>query len=160
MKTLKLSLVLALVLLPMSAFAAVPWTGVPSTGAIDEASTSLYAVDNGQLSFNSGTGTIYSRLNVTDTTATGYPNWTTMEIRGYDPSASSTIVAKLIRHTSGGTQTTIATCATSDSAMVQTATCTLANAVDFNSGYIYDVVIELGRTSTSVSPFIYGVRLS
>lgn len=159
MKTLKLSLVLALALLPMSAFAAVPWTGTPSASVVDESSTSLYALDAGALKFNSGTGTIVARMNVTDTTATGYPNWTTMELRGYDPGPNSSIVVKLFRYTAGGSVTNIATCASTDSATVQTATCSLLNAVDFNSGYTYDVVIELGRTSTSVAPFIYGIRL-
>ncbi|HEX6101354.1 MAG TPA: hypothetical protein VF432_33875 [Thermoanaerobaculia bacterium] len=161
MKNLKVSLMLfVLVLSPMSLFAAVPWTGAPGTSTVDDASTSLYANDNGGLTFNStGTGTIVSRLNVTDTTATGYPNWTTMEIRGYDPGVNSSLVVKLVRISSGGTMSTIATCATSDSAMVQTQTCSILNNVDFNSGYIYNVVIELGRTSTSVSPFIHGVRL-
>jgi hypothetical protein len=160
-KNLKVSLMLfALVLAPMSAFAAVPWTGAPGTSTVDESSTSLYANDNGALTFNStGTGTIVARLNVTDTTATGFPGWTTMEIRGYDPGVNSSLVVKLIRISSGGTVSTIATCATADSAMVQTQTCSVLNNVDFNSGYIYNVSIELGRTSTAVSPFIYGVRL-
>ena len=160
-KTLKLSLVLALLLLPMSAFAAVPWTGSPGSSTVDEAAAGIYKLDQGQLAYNAAgsTTTIVARLNVTDTTATGYPNWTTMALWGYDPSPNSTIVAKLFRYTSGGSITNIATCATTDSATLQVATCGLLNNVDFNSGYIYEVVIELGRSSTAVSPFVYGVRL-
>jgi hypothetical protein len=159
-KTFKLSLVLALVLLPMSAFAAVPWTGNPGTATVDETAAGAYAQDNSSLDYNASgsTTTIVGRLNVTDTTATGYPSWTTMEIRAYDPSPNSEVRAKLIRTSAGGTVSTVATCATSDSAMVQTVTCGIPQ-VDFNSGYIYAVSIELSRTSTAVSPFIYGVRI-
>jgi len=109
-KTLKLSLVLALLLLPMSAFAAVPWTGSPGSSTVDEAAAGIYKLDQGQLAYNAAgsTTTIVARLNVTDTTATGYPNWTTMALWGYDPSPNSTIVAKLFRYTSGGSITNIA----------------------------------------------------
>lgn len=160
MKTCKLSLVIALVLLPISAFAAVPWTGNPGAASIDEGSTSLAAVDNSSLNFNSsgGTGTIVARLNLTDTTATGSPGWTNMQIWGYDPSPNSEIRVKLIRVSSGGTVTTMNTCSTSDSAMVQQVTCAIGS-VDFTSAYTYAISIELSRTSNTVSPFIYGVRL-
>lgn len=160
MKNLKVSLVLfALVLSPLSAFAAVPWSGSPGASVIDEGSTSLYEADTATLGFKAGasTGTIVGRINLTDTTATGYPGWTTIEIRGYDPGASSDVRAKLMR-ISGGTISNVATCATADDAMVQNVTCSIPQ-VDFNSGYIYVVQLEVIRTSTSVSPFISGVKI-
>lgn len=161
MKTFKLSLVLALVLLPMSAFAAVPWTGAPSTGEVDEASLGIFEYGTSSLGYLTGstsTTTIVSRLNVTDTTASGLPGWTTMEIRAYDPSPNSEVRVKLVRLTAGGIST-IATCTSSDNALITTSTCSLLNSVDFNSGYIYLVQMEISRTSSSVSPFITGVRL-
>ena len=157
MKTLKLSLVLALVLLPMSAFA--DWTGAPSTGMIDESSAGIYSLDVASLGYNSSgsTTTIVSRLNVTDITGTGFPSWTTMEIRGYDPGASSQVRAKLFR-VSAGTISNLATCQLTDNSMVSTSTCSIPS-LDFTAGYMYVVQIEVSRTSTSVSPFINGVRI-
>ena len=159
MKTFKLSLVLALVLVPLTAFAEIPWSGSPGASAVDESAAALYEADTSTLGFKSGasTGTIVGRLNLTDTSATGYPAWTTMEIRGYDPGATSDVRAKLMR-ISGGTISNVATCSLSDNAMVQTVTCSIPQ-VDFNSGYIYVVQVEVGRTSTSVSPFISGVKI-
>lgn len=145
----------------MSAFAAVPWTGAPSTGEVDEASLGIYEHGTGSLGYltgSSSTTTIVSRLNVTDTTASGLPGWTTMEIRAYDPSPNSEVRVKLFRLTAG-TLTNIATCSTTDNAMITTSTCSLLNAVDFNSGYIYVVQMEVSRTSSAVSPFISGVRI-
>ncbi len=161
MKTFKFAAVLTLLLLtPVAAFAAVPWTGAPSTAAVDEDSTSIFAYGTSSLGYNASgsTSTITARLNVTDTTATGLPGWTTMEIRSYDPDPSTEVRAQLVRLTAGGTST-IATCTSSDSAVITTSTCSLLNSVDFNSGYIYAVVIRITRTNTTYSPFITGVRL-
>ena len=158
MKTLKLSLVVALALFSMSAFAAVPWSGAPGASVVDEGSATLYEADTATLGFKSGaTGTIVGRINLTDTTATGYPGWTTIEIRGYDPDPSTDVRAKLMR-ISGGTISNVATCATSDSASVQNVTCAIPQ-VDFNSGYIYVVQLEVIRSNTSYTPFISGVKI-
>ena len=160
MTAIRLFLILAVVLLPVTASAAVPWTGSPGSSVVDESSAGIYKLDNGQLSYNSSgsTSIIVARLNVTDTTATGYPGWTTMAIHAYDPGPSSQVRVTLIR-VAAGTLTNIATCASSDNAMIQTSTCPILNSVDFNSGYIYEVVIEISRTSNTVSPFIGGIRL-
>jgi hypothetical protein len=156
-KTFKLSLVLSLVLLPLSAFAAVPWAGSPGASAIDEGSVSLYEADTSTLGFIAGaTGTIVGRLNLTDTTATGYPSWATMQLRGYDPGASSFVRAKLMR-ISGGIISNVATCSIPDNATVQTVTCSIPQ-VDFNT-YSYVVQVEVNRTSTSVAPFAAAVKI-
>jgi hypothetical protein len=158
-KTLRLSLVLAFVLLPITAFAQVPWTGSAGSFTVDEDSSLFYRYDTGQLSYDTGaTAPLIARMNVTDTTGTGYPGWTTMEIQGYDPSNKSLITVKLFRLTAG-TATNIATCTSVDSPVVQTTTCPLLNAVDFNSGYIYEVQVEVTRTTNNVSPFMSAVRL-
>jgi len=157
-KTFKLSLALALVLLPLSAFAAVPWSASPGAGALDEDSVALADANTAPLQFKgTATGTIISRIPLNDTTATGYPSWATMEIRGYDPDPSTTVRVKLMR-ISGGTVSTVATCSLADNASVQTLTCSIPQ-VDFNSGYVYVVQTEVIRSSTSYAPFITSVKI-
>src|SRR6185503_15122070 len=98
-------------------------------------------------------------LNVTDTTATGNPPWTILELRYFDNSPSSFVRAQLVRHTAGGVST-IATCTSNDASLITTLQCPLMGAtVDFNAGFIYSVVVTVSRSTTTVSPIFLGVRL-
>lgn len=149
-----------LLLVPVTASAVSPWTGTPSTAAVDEASLGIFQVDTSSLGYNASgsVAAIVARLNVTDTTATGFPGWTTLEIRTYDPGPNSQVRAQLARVTAGGLSF-IASCTSSDNALISTWQCPLLGSVDFNAGFLYVVVISITRTTNAVSPFITGVRI-
>ena len=157
-----LTLMFALLIAPLAAQAQ-PWAAAPGTGAIDEAALGIYQVDNGKLFYNS-TGSInniLARYNVTDTSATGAPSWTTFELRYFDNSPSGSVNAQLVRLSpGGGTISTIAACNSTDSGTLTVLACPLAGAtVNFNAGYIYQVVVTLSRSSTSADPWFLGARL-
>jgi hypothetical protein len=160
-KNFKISLMLfALVLSPMSAFAATPWTGTPAAAVVDKSSPSGAWSDNTKLTFDAtgSTGTILARMNVVSTTNSTSPGWTTMEIRGFDSSAAQDVQVKLFRASSGSVSA-IAQCDTSDSGSVQTVTCGLSSSVDFSTNN-YWIEIRVGRSSTSgTAPFLQSVRI-
>ena len=91
-KTLKLSLVFAFVLVPMTAFAAVPWTGSPGSSIVDEAA----AASTSSTRASSATTPPVPRRPSFAPQCHGYhrhrlSRWTTMEIRAYDPSPNSEV---------------------------------------------------------------------
>lgn len=153
-----LTLLAALLVAPLAAQAQ-PWTGAAHTAVIDEQSLPIYQVSPGSLQYGSlSTSTIVAYYNVTDTTGTGAPSWTTIELRYYDPSPSSAVEVRLQRH-SAGSITSNGACFSVDASLITTITCSIPTPVNFNAGFIYSVVVSVSRSSTGVSPKFLGVRL-
>lgn len=81
-----------------------------------------------------------------------------MEIKGLDSNSDQTVQVKLFRASSGSVSN-IAQCDTSDSASLQTVTCSLSSSVDFSSNN-YWIEIRVGRTTTTGNaPFLQSVRI-
>lgn len=154
-----LTLLAALLVAPLTAQAQ-PWTAAAHTADIDEQSLGIFQVSPGILQYNSSgsTSSIVAYFNVTDTTATGAPSWTTIELRYYDPSPSSSVEVRLQRHTAGSI-TSNGVCFSVDSSLITTMTCSIPTPVNFNAGYLYSVLVSVSRSSTGVNPMFLGVRL-
>ena len=141
--------------------AATPWTAGGPAAVIDESSVPLYAVTPPYLGFSStaGNGVINAYFNVTDTTATSAPGWTTLEINYFDNHPQSQVTATLYRvDKCGGTATSICTAVSTDAAANNCARCYVNAALDFDLYYYY-VGVTIYRSSTSLAPKLYGVRL-
>lgn len=109
---------LVFVLAAPALLAAPPWTGAAGAGVPDEASAGLYELDTGSAKHNASgsTATLVFRYVLTDTSATGAPNWTTLAVDAYDPGTSSQVRAQLYRLTPGGTNFMITSCTSNDAA--------------------------------------------
>jgi len=141
------------------------WIGTPGAAGIDETAAGLYDLSVGSLAYSSATSSLSSitaYINVTDTTATGNPSWSTLELAYTDRSPSGSVTATLVRLSTGGGSVSIVTCVSVDSATSTKVQCTFpAGTVNFNSIYAYAVVITLSRTSTADAPYprFHSVRL-
>jgi hypothetical protein len=155
--------VLALFLtLPLAAQSGV-WTAVGSTGAIDEASLGIYAVNTNNLTFlGAATGTVIARYNVTNTLGGGFtdaPPWTTLEMTYFDIAAASSVSATLFQ-VNRCTNTFTAVCGVV-SVDATSPTCVSCN---FPAGTInfaasnYVVEVRLTRTSTAL-PQLFSLRI-
>lgn len=149
-------------LLAAPAFALTPpWTAVGTTAVIDESSVPLYALTPPYLGFSSsaGIGVITAYFNVTDTTATASPSWDLLEISYFDNNPQSQVSATLFRlDKCNGSVTAICTATSVDSATTTCARCNIGSPFDFLL-YDYYVTVNIYRSSTALSPKLYGVRL-
>jgi len=140
-----------------------PWTAAPGAAVVDEQSAGIFQLDPGVLQYNASgsTSQILAYYNVTDTTATGSPSWTTLELAAFDNSPNSFVRAQLYRITpSSGLTSAIATCTSVDSSSITVQPCSLLGAtVNFNAGYIYALRITVSRTTTTLTPLFLGARL-
>jgi hypothetical protein len=159
MYPLLLALTVSFLMAPIAAQAQ-PWTGAAGTGVVDESALGIYQADVATIGYNASgsTSTIVIYYNVTDTTGTGNPPWTTLELRYYDVFPDSSVRAQLIRM-SGGVKSTVLTCGGGDSnggAVV----CPLnGQIINFNSGNLYAIVVTISRSSASSTPIFMGARL-
>lgn len=152
------SVVLLFVLFVSLPVFAQPFIGAGGSGVPDETTVGLYEVDTNSLKHNAtSTGTIAFRYTLNDTTATGAPSWSNIELRAYDPGPNSFVRVQIYRHTLGGTHTN-GVCTSNDNAMYAITTCSLP-AINFNSGDLYTAVVTVNRTSTAVTPIFNGFRL-
>jgi hypothetical protein len=158
MDRLLLTLIFFLLMAPIAAQAQ-PWTGAGGAGAIDESALGIYMADVATVGYNASgsTSPIVIYYNVTDTTGTGIPPWTTLELRYYDVYTDSYVRAQLIRMWDGS-KSTIVTCTSFDST-TGVVTCPLGATIDFSAGNLYAIAITISRSSTSSTPFFRGVRL-
>lgn len=154
-----LALTFSLLMAPIAAQAQ-PWTGAGGAGVVDESALGIYQADEATIRYNTSGSTLPIQVyyNVTDTTGTGNPPWTTLELRYYDIYPDSYVGAQLIR-LANGTKSTLINCTSFDST-TGTVLCPLGSrTIDFNSGNIYAIVITISRSSTSSTPIFRGVRL-
>ena len=157
-----LSAVAVLVLLAVPALAASPpWTAAGTTAVIDESSVPLYALTAPYIGFSAApnVGVITAYFNVTDTSATAFPTWDTLEISAFDNNLQSQVSATLFRlDKCNGSVTAICTATSVDSATTTCARCNIGSPFDFLL-YDYYVTVNIYRSSTALSPKLYGVRL-
>jgi hypothetical protein len=144
---------------PLTA-ATIPWTAAGTTAIIDETSVPLYAMNPPYISFNgSGVGLITAYFNVTDTSATGFPGWSTLQISYFDNAAPSQVTAKLWQvDKCDGTQVQLCFVAGFDSATNTCNACSFTQFIDFNR-YEYYVLVTLYRATTALDPKLFAVRL-
>lgn len=153
--------VVASVLIAPTAVGAQPWIGAAGTGGMDEQALGIYKADTGLLSYNTtSTASIVTRYTVTDTSGTGTPPWTNLELQYFDNSPNSTVSAYLYWYTASGGLTTVTSCISTDAPYLTALSCSLGgHAVNFNTGRIYTLVVTISRTSSSATPYFGGVRL-
>jgi hypothetical protein len=137
-----------------------PWTAAGTTAVIDEASVPLYTLTPPYIGFSAtaGAGLIHAYFNVTDTSATGLPGWTMLELSAFDNHPQSHVQAVLYRvDKCNGAITAICGITSSDNAQTTCARCNVPP-LDFTL-YNYYVHATLYRSSTTLWPKLYGVRL-
>lgn len=151
-----------LVLLAVPALgASPPWTAAGTTAVIDESSVSLYALTPPFLGFSAApsTGVISAYFNVTDTSATSFPTWNTLEISAFDNHPQSQVSATLFRlDKCNGTVTAVCTAISSDNTAVTCSRCTINTPLDFTL-YDYYIAVSIYRSNSSLTPRLYGLRL-
>lgn len=141
-----------------------PWTGVGSTGVIDESSTNFYAFGAADIGFRAGSpGTlITARYNVTNTfdnnTDPNFPGWTTLEM-GSNAPINTMIEARLFRIKTCDTVPQLLCIARNRSNDFPCARCTIPQPIDFTSS-LYYVEVVLDRTNAPAAfPRMYTLRL-
>ena len=164
LRKIKLLLAIAAValLVPLEVQAGQPWTGAAGVATFDEQSIGIYDTYGTTLKYNGSgsTSAINAYYNVTDTTGTGTPSWTTLELNYYDNSPSSFVRAWLIQlNPTTGLESTLTTCTSTDSSLLAKRLCSISSSINFNAGYIYIVHVTISRSSAAVDPWFYGVRL-
>jgi hypothetical protein len=144
----------------MAATGSIPWTAAGTTAIIDETSVPLYALNPPYLSFNTtSVGLITAYFNVTDTSATGFPGWNTLQISYFDNAAPSQVTAKLYQvDKCDGTPVQLCFVAGFDSATNTCNACTFTQFIDFNR-YEYYVLVTLYRATTALDPKLFAVRI-
>jgi hypothetical protein len=142
-----------------------PWTAIGSTGAVDEAALSIYAVNGAELGFKTpSAGTVITaRYNVTNTfdnnANANLPGWTMLEMGSNAP--LNCINSATLYRVKICSRDPVAICtARNRSSDHPCATCQFANnAVDFG-GYLYYVEVTLDRTGApQAAPTVYTLRL-
>lgn len=157
-----LAFIVTVLIAPFAAQAAQPWTGAAGVATIDEQSIGIYDTYGTTLKYNNSgsTSNLIAYYNVTDTTGTGAPTWTTLELSYVDNSPSSSVKAWLVQsNPSTGVETILTTCSSVDSPYLTKKLCPLSSSVNFNAGYIYIVQVTISRSSNAVDPWLWGVRL-
>lgn len=145
--------------MPLTA-ATIPWTAAGTTAVIDESSVPLYALNPPYLSFNgSGVGIITAYFNVTDTSATSFPGWNTLQLSYFDNAAPSQVTARLYQvDKCDGTQIQLCFVAGFDSATNTCNSCSFTQFIDFNR-YEYYVLVTLYRATTALDPKLFALRI-
>lgn len=153
--------VLFAVLLAVPSMAAtIPWTAAGTTAVIDESSVPLYALTPPYLNFNAnGVGVITAYFNVTDTSATGLPGWSTLQLSYFDNAVPSQVTAALYRvDKCDGSILQLCYVASLDSATNTCNACTFTQGIDFNR-YEYYIHATLYRAVNTLYPKLFAVRL-
>jgi hypothetical protein len=140
-----------------------PWTGAGPTAVIDEQSVGIYADQPQYLGYLPGlgsTGDIIGYFNVTDTTATVNPAWSTLQLGYFDSSPSSQVKASLVQLNScNGSLKVLCTVTSVDSTAITCGTCTFpAGSVNFAANTYY-VQVVISRSDPAQAPKLFGVRV-
>jgi len=87
------------------------------------------------------------------------PAWSTLEMGYFDNSPSSQVTATLVRlDPCTGSLNTLCTVTSVDSGAITCRRCTFTGPLDFTR-YVYYVSVDLNRSSTAVSPKLFGLRI-
>lgn len=141
-----------------------PWTAAGPTGMPDEAFVQNYRAQTGALSyigFSSSPQDNFIRLyfNVTDTSASGYPAWSSLELSYFDDSPNSEVKATLYRlDRCNGTRKTECTVTSRDAAGPTCGRCTFTNQIDFYD-YTYYVEVDISRSMATLDPKLFALRI-
>ncbi|HYU34111.1 MAG TPA: hypothetical protein VEW48_18300 [Thermoanaerobaculia bacterium] len=137
-----------------------PWTAAGTTAVIDESSVPLYALTPPYLGYNAtSVGLITAYFNVTDTTATAFPAWNTLELSYFDNALPSQVAATLFRlDKCNGTAVALCTVTSVDASTTTCNRCRFTQLIDFTL-YDYYIAATLYRNNNTVSPKLYGLRL-
>lgn len=151
-------LALSLAVLPLTAVHAATWTAVASSGTVDEASLGSFAVTGPNLSHNAASLTdIVARYNITDTSGTGLPGWTTLEMTASNATGGMVRADLYQVDACGGDDLQL--CIIFAQGGPSCRTCTFgAGTFDFNN-YLYYVEVRVSRTSTANTPYAAAFRL-
>jgi hypothetical protein len=154
MKKLQLLAIATVALLaaPVASFAN-HWTSVCSAGAIDESGFGRFVFSNSSLTFATGaTGPVSARYNVTNTSTSNIPPYTTLELGSLDTSTFGSVHATLYEVTPcTGAITAICTVTSTTQATADCNTCTFPNTTFNFSTNLYYVLVTLLRTSSNAT---------
>ena len=141
-----------------------PWTALGSTGAVDEASLSVYAFGTSEVGFKpGGTGrVVVARYNVTNTfdnnANPNKPGWRTLEM-GSNAPLNTIIEAKLFQVKSCTPEPVLLCTARNRSNDHPCAKCDISGTVDFTDNLYYvEVTLNRPRTSTEL-PRMFTLRI-
>jgi hypothetical protein len=142
-----------------------PWTAIGSTGAVDEASLGIYAVNGTELGFKSPSSgsVIVARYNVTNTfdnnANPNMPNWTILEMGSNAP--LNCINSATLYRVKICSRDPVAICtARNRSSDHPCATCQFASTTFDFSSYLYYVEVSLDRSAApTASPTVYTLRI-
>jgi hypothetical protein len=140
--------------------ATIPWTAAGTTAIIDETSVPLYALTPPYLNFNAnGVGQITAYFNVTDTSGTSFPGWSTLQLSYFDNAVPSQVTATLYQvDKCDGTQVQLCFIAGFDSPVNTCNACSFTQFIDFNR-YEYYIQATLYRAVNTLYPKLFAVRL-
>ena len=153
----------ALLAAPVASFAQATWTSVGSAGAtIDEADLLIYAVDEGDLSFNPTKGGILNaRYNVVNTSNLNQqtPPWTTLEIGYTDASAAGSVEAFLWEvDPCTGNRVLLCSVTSLDNGTACN-TCTFPNNSFNFATNLYFVGVQMIRNNANANPILHTLRI-
>ena len=141
-----------------------PWTALGSTGAVDEASLSIYAFNGSEIGFRPGVAAslVTARYNVTNTfDNSGNPNkpgWHTLELGSTAP-INTIVEAKLFEVRSCTADPVLLCTARNRSMDNPCARCTISATIDFTD-HLYYVEVTLNRPSpNSATPRMHTLRI-
>ena len=133
-----------------------PWTALGSTGAVDEASINIYAVNGSEIGFRAGVASplVTARYNVTNTfdnnAAPNKPGWRTLEMGSTAP--INTIVEAKLFQVKACTPDPVLLCTARNRSMDNPcARCTISGTIDFTDN-LYYVEVTLNRPSANAAP--------
>lgn len=157
------TLAAALLMMPLAAHAGpLHWTAVGKSAVVDPPTVANAGFANGGFTFlNGSTATfVYGYWNVTNTTGTETPAWTTLEV-GYSQPANSTVQIDLVEmDPCTGSPTTICSFSGVSGAQKVCKTCTFpSNTFDF-ANKLYLVEAHITRTTTPNNfPTVWTLRI-
>jgi len=160
--TLLLGLGLLLASLPAAAITG-SWTGVGSTGVVDESAAGTYAFGSTNLGYapaSASISPIFARFNVTNTLQTSdTPPWNTLELGYFDNAATSSVRADLIQVTPcTGVQTVLCSVTSNDNAVSTCKPCTFTAPINFATN-VYYIQVTISRNVATVSPQLLTLKL-
>jgi hypothetical protein len=141
-----------------------PWTAVGSTGVVDEASLTSYAMGNADIGFkpNAPSNTIVARYNVTNTfdnnANPNQPGWHTLEM-GSSGALNVIIQARLFELKACSAEPKLLCTAVNRSNTNTCARCTFNGPIDFTSN-LYYVEVTLDRSAAPAAfPRVFTLRV-
>lgn len=138
------------------------WTAVGTSAAVEPATVGYAGFANGGLSYlngSSSTGPVQGYWNVTNTTGTETPAWTTLEVGYSQPTNSTVQILFFSVDPCTGRRTGICNFVTGVTSGPTCKTCTFpSNTFDFATN-LYVIEANLNRTTPQANPIVYTLRI-